>query len=33
MRINSLTQKELTYSTLTLPQTTQTNKTQYDEAN
>ena len=35
MWINCLTQKELTYSTLTSPQKTQTNnnKTQYVEAN
>ena len=33
MRINCLTQKELTYCTLTSPQKAQTNKTQYVEAN
>ena len=32
MRINCLAQKELTYSTLTSPQKTQANKTQYVEA-
>ena len=33
MQINCLTQKELTHSALTSPQKTQTNKTQYVEAN
>ena len=33
MRINCLAQKELTYSTLTSPQKTQTSITQYVEAN
>ena len=33
MRITCLTQKELTYSKLTLPRETRTNKSQYVEAN
>ena len=33
IRINCLTQNELTYNTLTSPQKTQANKTQYAEAN